>query len=516
MHCRGHQKGHDEIPRGNRRADQAAKAAAKPLIPPDHVSKVLLCKQEDQLPIRNYEFYMNWRKFDPKGEFIETILQKWHNNYELLEGNHDYIQWLFPTRSQGQNFYSSPLNPQEARLMIDTSEVQQRIRRAYKMMLKFFSVKLVGENGEDTEVTEVERAENFAARFGNLTANPHNNLRITRVLLSLGELGDEEYQAPLVRFFLKETLIKNKLPRMNKSVMNFFIPAVKSTQERQDLLFFAWRHYYPKEESIWGNQEELERYKATPVVAALLPAPLSEWTPVYSEKEKKWLSEEQGEYGEDGWFQLKSRQIVLPAALAPEIVRAIHASTHGGREMMEQQLEPHFYVPGLSVVCKAIAQQCVTCAKNNPRAGPSQPPGKQPIGLSPMASLQIDFTVLPPCKGYKYLLVMVCTLTGWVEAFPTRTEKTTEVVRSLMKEIIPRYGLPLEIGSDNGPAFIQNCLQQLARLLGITWKLHTAYRPQSSGKIRKNEPYTKDFDVQTVPRNVTRLVGCAANSSIAH
>uniref|UniRef100_A0A8C5LR42 Opioid growth factor receptor (OGFr) conserved domain-containing protein n=1 Tax=Leptobrachium leishanense TaxID=445787 RepID=A0A8C5LR42_9ANUR len=168
------------------------------------------------------------------------------------------------------------------------------------MMLKFFGVKLVGEDGEDTEVTEVEQAENFTSRFDNLTGNPHNNLRITRMLTSLGELGAEEYQAPLVRFFLKETLIKNKLPRMKKSVMNFLIPAVRDTQKRQDFLFFAWRYYFPKEEFIWGNQEELARYKAAPVVVALLPAPLSEWTPVYSEKEKKWLSEEQGGYGEDG------------------------------------------------------------------------------------------------------------------------------------------------------------------------------------------------------------------------
>uniref|UniRef100_A0A8C5MNX7 Integrase zinc-binding domain-containing protein n=1 Tax=Leptobrachium leishanense TaxID=445787 RepID=A0A8C5MNX7_9ANUR len=263
--------------------------------------------------------------------------------------------------------------------MNNTSEIQQRLRRAYKVMLKFFGVKLVGESGEDTEVTEVERAENFAKRFDNLTANPHNNLRITRMLLSLGELGAEGYQAPLVKFFLKETLIENNLPRMKKSVMNFFVPAVRDVQKRRDLLYFAWRNYQPKEEFIWGKQEELERYKAkAAVVAPLLPAPLSEWTSVYSEKEKKWLSEERGEYGEDGWFQLASRQIVLPATLAPEIVRALHASTHGGREMMEQQLEPHFYIPGLSVVCKAIAQQCVTCAKNNPRAGPSQPPGKQP------------------------------------------------------------------------------------------------------------------------------------------
>uniref|UniRef100_A0A8C5PBS4 RNase H type-1 domain-containing protein n=1 Tax=Leptobrachium leishanense TaxID=445787 RepID=A0A8C5PBS4_9ANUR len=289
MHCRGHQKGHDEIPKGNRRAD----AAAKPLITSDQV-KVLLCKQEDQPAMPNYEFYMNWRKFEPGGEFIETVLHKWHNNYELLELNHDYIQWLFPTRSQGQNFYSTPLNPQETRLMINTSEVQHRLRRAYKMMLKFFGVKLMGEYGEDndTVVTEVERAENFASRFENLTTNPHNNLRITRILLSLGELGAEEYQAPLVRFFLKEILIKNKLPRMKKSAMNFFIPAVRDSKERQDLLFFAWRHYFPKEEFIWGNHGELAQYKVKPVVAALLPAPLSEWTPVYSEKEKKWLSEE--------------------------------------------------------------------------------------------------------------------------------------------------------------------------------------------------------------------------------
>uniref|UniRef100_A0A8C5MC80 Opioid growth factor receptor (OGFr) conserved domain-containing protein n=1 Tax=Leptobrachium leishanense TaxID=445787 RepID=A0A8C5MC80_9ANUR len=249
------------------------KTAAKPLLTTDQ-AKVLLCKQEAQPSMPNYEFYMNWRKFEPKGEFIEIILHKWHNDCELLELNHDYIQWLFPTRSQGQNFYSTPLNPQETRLMVNTSEVQQRLRRAYKMMLKFFGVKLMGECEEDTKVTEVERAENLASRFDNLTANPHNNLRITRILLSLGELGAEEYQALLVRFFLKETLIKNR-GILVKSVMNFFIPAVRDSQDRQDLLFFAWRYYFPKEEFVWGNHGELARYKAKPVVAALLLAPLN-------------------------------------------------------------------------------------------------------------------------------------------------------------------------------------------------------------------------------------------------
>jgi transposase InsO family protein len=47
----------------------------------------------------------------------------------------------------------------------------------------------------------------------------------------------------------------------------------------------------------------------------------------------------------------------------------------------------------------------------------------------------------------------------------------------------PWVGIPVSIGSDNGPAFMAEVIQLLAEGLGITWKLHTAYRPQSSGKV---------------------------------
>ena len=37
---------------------------------------------------------------------------------------------------------------------------------------------------------------------------------------------------------------------------------------------------------------------------------------------------------------------------------------------------------------------------------------------------------------------MIDTFTGWIEGFPTRTEKAEEVVKKLLHEIIPRFGLP--------------------------------------------------------------------------
>ena len=36
---------------------------------------------------------------------------------------------------------------------------------------------------------------------------------------------------------------------------------------------------------------------------------------------------------------------------------------------------------------------------------------------------------MPVSQGHKYLLVMIDTLTGWIEGFPTRTEKAEEVVK---------------------------------------------------------------------------------------
>ena len=36
---------------------------------------------------------------------------------------------------------------------------------------------------------------------------------------------------------------------------------------------------------------------------------------------------------------------------------------------------------------------------------------------------------MPVSQKYKYLLVMIDTFTGWIEGFPTQTEKAEEVVK---------------------------------------------------------------------------------------
>lgn len=42
--------------------------------------------------------------------------------------------------------------------------------------------------------------------------------------------------------------------------------------------------------------------------------------------------------------------------------------------------------------------------------------------------------------------------------------------------------------SDNGPSFIAGATQQGKKALGMKWKLHAPWRPQSTGKIGKMNP----------------------------
>lgn len=89
----------------------------------------------------------------------------------------------------------------------------------------------------------------------------HNNLRITRILKSLGELGFSHYQAPLVHFFLEETLVKKTLSSVKRSVLDYFLFAVKDKQKRQELLRFAYFHYEPKDKFVWCPRRIQKQFK---------------------------------------------------------------------------------------------------------------------------------------------------------------------------------------------------------------------------------------------------------------
>ncbi|XP_059373438.1 opioid growth factor receptor-like protein 1 [Carassius carassius] len=195
---------------------------------------------------RNLRFYLNKIPLVPDGIYIEEILTKWRGDYEKLEHNHTYIQWLFPLREQGLNFYAQELTQDEIKEFQSTREARRRFLLAYTIMLDFFGIKLLDKSGN------VARAPKWQDRFQHLNESQHNYLRITRILKSLGELGFESFKLPLVHLLLEEALVEGTLPNMRHSALEYFVYTLRQHSQRRALLRFAQRHYQPPENFIWG------------------------------------------------------------------------------------------------------------------------------------------------------------------------------------------------------------------------------------------------------------------------
>ena len=74
-------------------------------------------------------------------------------------------------------------------------------------------------------------------------------------------------------------------------------------------------------------------------------------------------------------------------------------------------------------------------------------------------------------------------LTKWPEVFavPIQTEATIACL--LVEEIVSHHGVPTEILSDRGKAFLSSLMKEVVKLLGIHQCNTTAYHPQTDGLV---------------------------------
>ena len=154
------------------------------------------------------------------------------------------------------------------------------------------------------------------------------------------------------------------------------------------------------------------------------------------------------------WFQDPEGKILLPAALRRR-TRCV-CSPKGllsGKNKDGRIGAEKFRAQGLGKEMEETVERCVSCTQVNQGAN-KYSEAKRDRGTEPGRFWEVDFTEIKPGKyKYKYLLVFVDTFCRWVEAFPTKSETAQVTVKKLLNELIPRFGPPLSIGSDNAPAF---------------------------------------------------------------
>ena len=188
----------------------------------------------------------------------------------------------------------------------------------------------------------------------------------------------------------------------------------------------------------WGNQAANQAAKRAALqshdligVATLVPQTNLPETPSYTEGETLKAESEGFQDDHMGWFQNEGL-LFLPGNLQWKLVNSLHATTHLGEKALQRLLERSFKGTDLQMTIREVVPSCSTCQLNNPQAAwrPHLAHPFQRHGTYPGEDWQMHFTQMSVSQGYKYSLVMIDTFTGWIEGFPTWTEKAEEVVKN--------------------------------------------------------------------------------------
>ncbi|GFX88073.1 retrovirus-related Pol polyprotein from transposon 412 [Trichonephila clavipes] len=137
-----------------------------------------------------------------------------------------------------------------------------------------------------------------------------------------------------------------------------------------------------------------------------------------------------------------------------------------------------------------VEQWCKSCDACSARKGPKiRSRGKLHRYNVGAPFERIAFDILGPlprtASGNKYLLVVMDYFTKWPEVYPIPDQEAPTVAEAVVQHWISRYGVPLQLHSDQGRNFVSAVLKGVCELLGIDKTKTTPLHPQSDGMVER-------------------------------
>ncbi|XP_023808656.1 uncharacterized protein LOC101166204 isoform X1 [Oryzias latipes] len=202
-------------------------------------------------------------------------------------------------------------------------------------------------------------------------------------------------------------------------------------------------------------------------------------------KQEKDLWLKKGAKLEQGLYVSTEGKPILPKSMYKWAAILSHGPCHVSTGGMMNLLEKYYTTYGFILYSKNFCKQCVTCMRHNPQGNVRPKRGKFPEPPFPFHTIHMDFIELNKSKGLKYCLVIIDAFSKWVEIFPCATQDAITVAKAICKRIIPTFGIPQVIRSDNGTHFVNQVIDKMAQHLCIDLKRHCSYHPQSAGLVER-------------------------------
>ena len=131
-------------------------------------------------------------------------------------------------------------------------------------------------------------------------------------------------------------------------------------------------------------------------------------------------------------------------------------------------------------------QKCHLCASRKPHKPTRSPLGSNHVS-APLERVAIDICGPFPLSnsGNKYILVICDCFTRWTEAIPIPNQEADTIVKAFVDVYVSRFGVPLQIHSDQGRNFTSKLFAEMCQLLQIHHTQSTAFHPQSNGIVER-------------------------------
>ena len=184
----------------------------------------------------------------------------------------------------------------------------------------------------------------------------------------------------------------------------------------------------------------------------------------------------------------KSLRIVPPAVDREELFHEAHGGPFGGHlgdAKVHSQLSRHYWWLGMRKDISRWSRGCLTCASRS--VGRPVKPLLTPIPVGgPFDRVGVDVLQLPLTQqGNRYAVVFMDYITKWPEVFAVPDQTALTIARLLVEQVVSRHGVPSQLLSDRGAAFLSNLLRELCTVIGIKKVNTTAYHPQTDGLVER-------------------------------
>ena len=181
---------------------------------------------------------------------------------------------------------------------------------------------------------------------------------------------------------------------------------------------------------------------------------------------------------------------IIPPCLRKELFQHLHTyvtAGHLGRSKTYEKMRQRFCWCNMHRDVSYWCRICPTCGSRKQPPRRAKAPLQQYNVGCPMERIALDLSGPYPVsrKGNKYLLVVSCYFSKWLEAIPLKNQETTTIAEALVNKFISVHGVPLQIHADRGTNFEAKVFQEVCQLLGIDKTRTTIRRPQSDGMVER-------------------------------